>query len=260
MVALGLLEGGDHLLEAGNDVLDDAPGGAADVTAPEPRGGLRGVVPNLLERLRDRHGRPIVADERQRLDGIGSDRRLFTPEPRRLQFPLAFPVGRRLGGDPFSRGEDRLLGAEHRAQAGLELHEEPLDLLLAHLTKDLLELRAGRLQLLDRLLLFLSGVAAFGLLDLLLRLLHPLGGRLEAILSALRPRRLVVAIGWRLGLIPILPRFTTPLPFGRLAPRRRLRRAPLLSLSRFGLRFPFGRSFPLLRFSLRARLRCVGFW
>jgi hypothetical protein len=97
LLALRLLERGDHLLEARNDVLDDAPGGAADVTAAEAGGSLRGVVPNLLECLRDRHGRTVVADERQRLDGIGTDRRLFTPEPRRLQLPRAFPVGRRFG-------------------------------------------------------------------------------------------------------------------------------------------------------------------
>ena len=107
--------------------------------------------------------------------------------------------------------------------------------------------------------MFLAGIAAFGLLDPLLRPAHSFGRRFEPLLGALRARRFVIPFGLLVGLVWLLGRVTTPLPFGRLAPLRRFRRAPFLSLSGSGLFLPCGLAFPRLRLALPPRLPPLGF-
>ena len=70
--------------------------------------------------------------------------------------------------EPHGAVVDLALHLEHLAEAGFEHGQHPLDLLLAKLAEDLLQLGLGLLQLADGLFLLLDRALALGLVELLL--------------------------------------------------------------------------------------------
>ena len=152
---------------------------------------------HLLERLRNRHGRAVVSHQHEGLGGLGGDRPLLPPEPRRLQLPLPIRLPRRRG-QSLRIGEHTPLGLEHAAKPRFELDEQPRHLLLPHLPKDLLEFGPRRFEFLDRPFLLPPRGPGVGLFKTLLGLSHPLFGSPQTLRRPAAPGHIVVAFGLRL--------------------------------------------------------------
>ena len=193
LLLLGLLQRRQHLLEARHEVLQDAAGRAPHVAPGQAARRLIGVVANLFERLWDRHGRTVVAHQREGLGRIEPDEILLPRQPHCLQLPLAICL-RLFRRQLLRASEHGPLGPQHCPQPCFQLHEQPFHLLFPHLPEDLLELCPGRLQLLDRFLLLLPGIPPLGLVEFFLRFPHPLLGSAEPLLRATGTRGIVVAI------------------------------------------------------------------
>ena len=139
-----LPEGGDHLLQGGDDVSLD---GLRQVVRPrlgEQVGGERHVRQDLREGLGEGDAGPVVAEQREGLLALQADRPLRPGQLAGLgDVPLLPGVrggvaGR--GGEGDGAGEDLLLGFEHLLEADLQRPQDQFRLLLAELAENLLQL------------------------------------------------------------------------------------------------------------------------
>ncbi len=108
---------------------------------------------------------------------------------------------------------DLALHEEHFHEAGFQHRQPPLDLLLAHLAKDLFQLGLGLVQVVDGRLHVLGRRVALGPFQFLFGLLHGLAGRFHVFAGGIGPLLLVGGTGLRRLALGLALPFALPLAF-----------------------------------------------